>query len=113
MRIICPSCKEAYVPDPVELERIGLTPEILGERQIFRGSGCDECHQTGYQGRCGIHEFLVVDEAVKSMILKTSDSSELKRYVRGQGMTTLVQDGAEKVLRGITTIAEVYRVAQG
>ena len=113
VRIICPSCKEAYAPDPVELERIGLTPEILGERQIFRGSGCDECHQTGYQGRCGIHEFLVVDEAVKSMILKTSDSSELKRYVRGQGMTTLVQDGAEKVLRGITTIAEVYRVAQG
>ncbi len=113
VRIICPSCKEAYMPDPVELERIGLTPEALGEREIFRGKGCDECHQTGYQGRCGIHEFLVVDDSVKSMILKTSDSSELKNYVRSQGMKSLVQDGAEKVLDGITTIAEVYRVAQG
>ncbi len=113
VRIICPACREAYVPEPVELERIGLTPEVLGDRKIFRGRGCDDCHQTGYQGRCGIHEFLVVDDAVKSMILKTSDSSELKRYVRGQGMKTLVQDGAEKVLAGITTIAEVYRVAQG
>ena len=113
VRIICPSCKEPYQPDPVELERIGLTPETLGNRVIFRGKGCDECHQTGYQGRCGIHEFLVVDDAVKSMILKTSDSSELKQYVRAKGMKTLVQDGAEKVLDGITTIAEVYRVAQG
>jgi general secretion pathway protein E len=113
VRIICPSCKEAYTPDPVELERIGLTHDIVGNREIFRGTGCEECHKTGYQGRCGIHEFLVVDDAVKSMILKTSDSSELKRYVRAQGMKSLVQDGAEKVLDGITTIAEVYRVAQG
>lgn len=113
VRIICPSCKETYTPDPVELERIGLTHDIIGNREIFRGKGCEECHQTGYQGRCGIHEFLVVDDAVKSMILKTSDSSELKQYVRAQGMKSLVQDGAEKVLDGITTIAEVYRVAQG
>jgi len=113
VRIICPSCKEAYTPDPVELERIGLTHDIIGNREIYRGTGCEECHQTGYQGRCGIHEFLVVDDAVKNMILKTSDSSELKHYVRAQGMKSLVQDGAEKVLDGITTIAEVYRVAQG
>ena len=56
---------------------------------------------------------LIVDDAVKSMILKTSDSSELKQYAQSQGMRTLVQDGAEKVLSGTTTIEEVYRVAQG
>lgn len=113
VRIICPHCKESYSAEFVELERIGLTPESLGDKKIYRGQGCEECYHTGYQGRCGIHEFLIVDDAVKSMILKTSDSSELKRYAQSQGMKTLVQDGAQKVLAGITTIEEVYRVAQG
>jgi len=113
VRIICPDCKEAYQPEAVELERIGLTPERLGDRVVYRGQGCEACHQTGYQGRSGIHEFLVVDDAIKSMILKTSDAGQLKQYARSQGMKTLVEDGADKVLKGITTIEEVYRVAQG
>ena len=113
VRLICPHCKEAYDPDPVELERIGLTRVSLGDKKVYRGAGCEECYHTGYLGRSGIHEFLVVDEAIKGMILKTSDSSELKQYAKQQGMKTLVEDGADKVLQGVTTIEEVYRVAQG
>ena len=113
VRLICPHCREAYNPDPVELDRIGLTHSSLGDREVYRGSGCEECYHTGYLGRSGIHEFLIVDDAVKSMILKTSDSSELKQYAKQKGMKTLVEDGADKVLQGLTTIEEVYRVAQG
>lgn len=112
VRLICPDCKQAYDPDEVELERIGLTRDELGKQQVYRGTGCESCHHTGYQGRSGIHEFLVVDDKVKSMILKTSDASELNQYVQSLGMKTLVQDGADKVLAGVTTIEEVYRVAQ-
>ena len=113
VRIICPSCRESYTPDPAELERIGLSADALGDDRIYRGRGCEECHFTGYRGRTGIHEFLVVDEDIKSMILKTADAYELKRHARSMGMKSLVEDGAAKVLEGVTTIEEVYRVAQG
>ena len=113
VRIICPDCKESYQPNPIELERIGLNVEAFENGLIYRGRGCEECHFTGYRGRTGIHEFLVVDDDVKSMILDTSDAGQLRRYAQSKGMKTLVADGAEKVIRGITTVEEVYRVAQG
>jgi general secretion pathway protein E len=90
-----------------------LSPEQFESREVYRGRGCDECQNTGYRGRTGIHEFLIMDDEIKSMILNTSDATELKRYAESQGMNTLLQDGAGKVLEGITTIEEVYRVAQG
>lgn len=113
VRIICPDCKEAYHPDPVELERIGIREKDLGDHQLYRGRGCEACHYTGYRGRTGIHEFLVMDDDIKSMILTTSDANRLKQYALSKGMKTLVQDGAAKVVQGITTVEEVYRVAQG
>ena len=112
VRIICPNCRESYRPNLSELERIGLSADDIGESGIYRGRGCEDCHFTGYRGRTGIHEFLVVDEEIKGMILKTADANELKRHARSKGMKSLVEDGAAKVLEGITTIEEVYRVAQ-
>ncbi len=112
IRIICPTCREPYNADEAELEKIGLSSALLDNKTVYRGRGCDQCHQTGYRGRTGIHEFLIMDDEIKSLILKTSDASELKRYARSLGMTTLLQDGADKVVEGVTTIEEVYRVAQ-
>ncbi|MBT8362209.1 MAG: type II secretion system ATPase GspE [Deltaproteobacteria bacterium] len=112
VRIICEDCKEPYIPDPVELERIGISIDMLSNKQVYHGSGCENCHHTGYKGRSGIHEFMIVDDNIKNMILKTSDANELKKYAPAQGMLTLLQDGADKVLNGMTTIEEVYRVAQ-
>lgn len=112
IRVICESCKESYLPDPSELERIGLQPSQLRDGLAFRGQGCESCLHTGYHGRTGIHEFMVMDDSIKKMILQTSDASQIKKHARASGMKTLLQGGAEKVMSGITTIEEVYRVAQ-
>jgi general secretion pathway protein E len=112
VRVVCDSCKESYHPDPEELARIGLRPEQLRDNQVYRGRGCEKCLNTGYRGRTGIHEFLIMDGEIKKMILQTSDASQLKNHACYHGMKTLLQDGADKVITGQTTIEEVYRVAQ-
>ena len=112
VRMVCDSCKEPYHPDPEELARIGLRPEQLRDNQVYRGRGCEKCLNTGYLGRTGIHEFLIMDGEIKKMILQTSDASQLKNHACYHGMKTLLQDGADKVITGQTTIEEVYRVAQ-
>jgi general secretion pathway protein E len=112
VRVICKDCKEAYTPDQESLQNIGLTPEMFGGNQIFRGRGCPSCLSTGYMGRTGIFELMNLDDTVKNMILKTSDANAIKRKALEQGMITLRQDGAKKVVDGITTIEEVFRVTQ-
>ena len=77
---------------------------------IYRGRGCPSCLDTGYRGRTGIFELMVLDEPVRNLILKTSDANAIKQKAVEQGMLTLRQDGAQKVLNGITTIEEVFRV---
>ncbi|MBW1998514.1 MAG: type II secretion system ATPase GspE [Deltaproteobacteria bacterium] len=113
VRVICRECKEAYTPESESLKSIGLDPERVGERRLFRGRGCPACLHTGYRGRTGIFELMLMDDRLKTRILKTSDANAIKREAVTHGrMRTLRQDGAEKVLRGITTIEEVFRVTQ-
>ncbi len=112
VRVICDECREEYGPSPEELVRIGLSEDQLPYGTLSRGRGCDKCLGTGYRGRTGIHEFLVLDENLKQMILQTSDANQLRSQAISQGMKSLLQDGADKVIRGITTVEEVYRVAQ-
>jgi general secretion pathway protein E len=112
VRIICQYCKEEYTPAPEMLTRIGLDPAVCRGRKIYRGRGCDKCHHTGYKGRRGIFELLVMNQEMKALVLKTSDANEIKRQAVVNGMITLSQDGAMKVLEGLTTIEEVYRVSQ-
>ncbi|MFC1832477.1 type II secretion system ATPase GspE [Thermodesulfobacteriota bacterium] len=112
VRVICDECREEYGPSPEELVRIGLSEDQLPYGTLSRGRGCDKCLSTGYRGRTGIHEFLVLDESLKKMILQTSDANQLRSQAISQGMKSLLQDGADKVISGITTVEEVYRVAQ-
>ncbi len=112
VRVICNDCKEAYTPDEESLESIDITPEMAAGKKIYRGKGCPSCLNTGYRGRSGIFELMILDDALKNMILKTSDANAIKREAVQQGMTSLRQDGAQKVLDGITTIEEVFRVTQ-
>jgi len=113
VRQICPDCKEAYTPDEESLQGIGITPEMAAGRQVYRGNGCATCLQTGYKGRTGIFELMLMDDKIKNLILKTSDSNAIKRMaVEEGGMITLRQDGAKRVLDGTTTIEEVFRVTQ-
>ncbi|MCF8143107.1 MAG: type II secretion system ATPase GspE [Deltaproteobacteria bacterium] len=110
VRVICKDCKEAYTPDQESLQSIGIPPEMAQGREICRGRGCPSCLDTGFKGRTGIFELMILDEPVRNLILKTSDSNAIKQKAVEQGMLTLRQDGAQKVLNGITTIEEVFRV---
>jgi general secretion pathway protein E len=110
VRVICDTCRVEYTPDEESLRNIGLTPEMLGGKKLYRGKGCPECLNTGYRGRTGIFELMQLDESLQTMILKTSDANTIKQKAIEQGMVTLRQNGAQKVLEGVTTIEEVFRV---
>jgi general secretion pathway protein E len=113
VRKICPHCREAYVPSNAYLERVGLSPIKFAGRELFRGAGCVQCLQTGYKGRIGIFELMSLTPAMKSLILTTSDAGQIKKQALSSlatGMMTLRQDGLRKVLAGLTTLEEVFRV---
>jgi general secretion pathway protein E len=114
VRVLCRSCRKGYAPTPEELEQAGITPRILQEagnpRQLYKAAGCPECQNTGYQGRTGIYELMLVDDDLRQLILKNVDSSTIKRKAVEHGMLTLLEHGASKVARGITTAAEVLSV---
>ena len=112
VRVICNECKEEYSPDEESLQNIGITSEMFAGKKIYRGRGCPSCLHTGYMGRTGIFELMMLDDTVKSVILKTSDANTIKRQAVKQKMITLRRDGAQKVLDGVTTIEEVFRVTQ-
>jgi len=110
VRIICPECKTALSPEMVE----DLRQEIPGNLpdKLFMGQGCPACAHTGYQGRTGIYELLLVDESIRQLILKRADAAALRQAATAHGMQTLAGDGWAKVAQGLTTSQEVLRVTQ-
>jgi general secretion pathway protein E len=111
VRRLCPLCKEAYSPSELEIRE--LDPGAKGlEGMFFRPVGCDHCLQTGFKGRTGIFEFLRVTETIQSLLLRTSESNQIRQLAVQEGMRTLRQDGVRKVLAGETSIDEVLRVTQ-
>jgi general secretion pathway protein E len=112
VRTVCNGCKAAYIPDRESLQNIGITSEMSAGKKIYRGKGCQDCLNTGYRGRTGIFELMILDDPIKNLILKTSDSNAIKRKAVEQGMITLRQDGALKLVNGITTAEEVLRVTE-
>ena len=112
IRVLCRNCKQPYTPDNSTLESIGITPDQFQETTIYRANGCENCFNTGYKGRAGIFEIMLMEPSLKSLILTTYDSSQIKDAALNLNMVTLRQDGIQKVLRGISTIEEVIRVTQ-
>ena len=112
VRIICPSCKEEYKPTEAELDAIKLSSEQLKNAKFRTGKGCEECAQTGYKGRKGIYELLIMTGKIRELIFERVSSSILKEKAKELGMVTLRDDGIKKILNGITTISEVMRVTQ-
>lgn len=110
VRVICDYCKEEYTPDEESLQNIGLTNKMLQGKKLFRGRGCPDCLNTGYRGRTGIFELMLMNESLQNLVLKTSDANAIKQLAVDQGMITLRANGAQKVLEGVTTIEEVFRV---
>jgi general secretion pathway protein E len=111
VRTLCTKCREPYAMTPVEAAELEL-PAATGQPTIYRAKGCPACFQTGYYGRTAIYELLELDDEVRQLVMKNSDASTIKALAVKKGMRTLRQDGAEKVLRGITSVDEVVRVTQ-
>jgi len=112
IRVLCPDCKAPYVPDETALKSIGIDPLRIGGRTLYRARGCSHCLHTGYRGRLGIFEIMVLEDDLKSMILKTFDANLIKKEALRLNLTTLRQDGILKVLDGLSSIEEVLRVTQ-
>ncbi len=113
VRKVCPRCKESYALKDSVAKEIGL--EEVGKKDLtfHRGKGCEHCRQTGYKGRMGIIEVLVLTHKLREMILKSASEREIKEEARSAGMTTLRENGLVKARRGETSIEEVLRVTAG
>jgi general secretion pathway protein E len=111
-RVLCSSCKECYLPEGIALSRIGLTADQTKKGNICKSKGCKECLNTGYKGRIGLFEIMILGDKLKNLILKTFDSNLIKNAALKSGMVSLRHDGVLKVLSGMTTIEEVLRVTQ-
>jgi type IV pilus assembly protein PilB len=109
VRNICPKCKEQYEPKEEELMELGLLPEDLQGRKLFRGKGCDNCHGSGYRGRMAIFEIMTMDDHMRELIMRKASTNLLREHARKIGMRTLRESGLMAIYEGQTTIDEVVR----
>lgn len=113
VRILCPSCKEKYKVEPEILSHEGLDPKLFKGKNIFRSKGCPKCQNTGFYDRVGIYEMIKANDTVRKMIVEKQDASFIREKCIEMGMKTLINDGIEKVLQGLTSLDEVLRVIKG
>ncbi len=112
-RRICPYCKAEYQPGQSEINSLRrvFCAIVFGDQQIFfRGKGCDQCGGSGFLGRVGVHEVLVLSPAIKDAILNKASAEEIRRIAIGEGMLPMIEDGFAKAKNGITSIDEVLRI---
>ncbi|MGQ4807990.1 Type II secretion system protein E [Candidatus Entotheonellaceae bacterium PAL068K] len=114
VRILCPTCRDPIQPSSEALHELGLRLDdwAQADSQWYRARGCDACHGTGYWGRTGIYEMLVMHDSVRTLIMQHASATTIKTAAVQRGMQLLIQDGARKVLDGTTTAEEVLRVTQ-
>jgi type IV pilus assembly protein PilB len=112
VRTICPKCRARYTPSEAQIHEAGLTPEQVKSATFMRGKGCNGCQKSGFRGRVGIYEMLIIDSKIREMIFANAPAQEIRKYAMSKGMTTLYQDGIDKVMKGFTTFDEIYRVAK-
>jgi type IV pilus assembly protein PilB len=111
-RKLCEKCKEEYEPTMAELEEAGWPADELagGLPRLFRSTGCTACGRTGYRGRFGIHEVLLMSEEIERLVIERASSDDVGRLAVEQGMITLRLDGLRKVAQGLTSLEEIFRV---
>jgi general secretion pathway protein E len=111
VRVLCTACREPYEATPEELAELGVRPPPR-PITVYRPQSCERCNFTGYRGRLGIFELMLIDDAIRELIAQNVDAKRIKRQAVAGGMRTLRVDGARKVLRGVTSIAEVLRATE-
>jgi type IV pilus assembly protein PilB len=113
VRRLCAHCKEEYTLTDAERKNLSeMLPKGIIETQktLFKGTGCEKCHSTGFSGRIGVNEVLVMDNEIRDAMLRKASASEIKDIAIRNGMTPMLQDGCQKAFQGMTTITEVLRV---
>lgn len=110
VRVLCPSCKEPMSLDPEVLKHEGVDPGLFEGKTVFRAAGCTHCQHTGFYDRVGIFEMIRVDDPVRKMIIEKKDASYIRDACISRGMRTMIDDGIEKVLGGVTSFDELVRV---
>jgi type II secretory ATPase GspE/PulE/Tfp pilus assembly ATPase PilB-like protein len=110
VRKLCERCKEPYAPAPELLQRFGIPAEE--GRVFYREKGCPQCHGTGYRGRTGVYELMVIDNAIRDLLVGRPSIQAIKAAARKAGMRTLQQSGLYKVVAGITSLEEIARVTK-
>lgn len=112
VRVLCPHCKEPHTPSDVDLRSLEITREQARGATVFKAVGCNHCNQKGYIGRSVIQELMLINDDIRSLIMKRADGATIKKEAIRQGMTTFRDHGIQKVLSGITTIEEVLTSTQ-
>jgi type IV pilus assembly protein PilB len=110
LRCICPRCKSAYTPPPDAIRRLGMNIDTGTKVKFYRGKGCDICKHSGYKGRVGVYELMVMNDPIRELALQRASSHVVKDTAIQYGMKTLKDDATEKVLLGMTTLEESLRV---
>ena len=112
LRVICTKCKQPYTPQPAELEAAGISPKAAEKATFMRGKGCGNCQGTGYRGRLAIIELMPMSSKIRELAFRGAPTQDIRRAAIADGMKTLFEDGILKVLKGLTTLEEVFRVAK-
>jgi type IV pilus assembly protein PilB len=112
VRVVCSKCKQPYTPTEAQLETAGVTPEQAASATFMKGVGCSHCGKSGYRGRLGIYELMTMTSKVRELSFAGASTLEIRKAAVANGMTTLYEDGINKVLSGITTFEEVFRVSK-
>ena len=110
LRRICPDCKEPYQPMAAELNELNLAED--NNIKFYKGAGCEKCFDTGYRGRVGIYELMIINDPIRELIYTRKSAGVIKKQAIVSGLATLRMDGAKKAAAGVTTISEVLRVTQ-
>ena len=111
VRTLCPDCKQAHVPNEQECRILGIEINQADPQLIYGPKGCAACNQTGYRGRTGIHELLIVDEQIRELVHNGHGEQAIEKYIR-QSTPSIREDGCDKVLQGFTSLEEVLRVTR-
>ncbi|MCE9629344.1 MAG: GspE/PulE family protein [Planctomycetia bacterium] len=112
VRVNCPKCKQPFQPLDTQIEAAGITPEMLKGATFMKGRGCAHCTKSGYKGRLGIFELMVMNNKIRELAFQGAATQEIRRAAVGSGMKVMFDDGIQKALRGITTLDEVFRVSK-
>ena len=112
VRVNCTKCKQPFQPLDTQIEAAGVTPEMLKGATFMKGRGCAHCQKSGYKGRLGIFELMVMNSKIRELAFQGAPTNEIRRAAVGSGMNVMFNDGVQKVLRGITSFDEVFRVSK-